>query len=269
VAKRVKYALADLPEAGTVFAMPLADGRVGVCRVLRRATEDIPRALVAASDWISSKPPPLDHPAVRKTLTISHHNWWNSPVAMWVSAPPPKEFRLIGRIAVTPEDTKAQSNSYTGWESFALHVLSQWRWDNEREAVVAEDKIKQAAQLAKRQEEMQKRTDYLSKISFSDLLAKDLFSTWDEYPPEKAKEGCQEIIRTFIRTLAAAKEPIEKRFVSSELKKCVECLNQFDAQNNNFIETIEREDICEALEDVVNAAKFPKLIEKVENWRDW
>jgi hypothetical protein len=42
-----------------------------------------------------------------------------------------------------------------------------------------------------------------------------------------------------------------------------------DSEQNGFIETIEREDLCEVLEMVLNAAKFPGLMDEVEDWRDW
>ena len=123
--------------------------------------------------------------------------------------------------------------------------------------------------MAKRTEAKRKRAENLAAISFSKLLAKDLFPTWKDYPPKAAKEGCQKIIQFFIRILDIAEKPLDQNFVTKELKKCIEELNQFDSQNKNFIETVEREDLCEVLEDIVNAAKFPDLIEKVENWKNW
>lgn len=269
MAKRKKYVLADFPEAGTVFSMPLADGRVGICRVLRKTDKEIPCALVAASDWISNEPPPLNHPSVCKILVKNHHNWKNAREILWVTSPPPKNFVALGRVDNDPQDTKLECNSYGGWESCAVQVLAQWRWDNEREAVLAEDEVKKTLDSTKRKEAVRKRTEYLAAISFLELLAKDLFPTWDDYPPTTAKEGCQQIIQSFIHTLDAAEKPLARNLVESELKKCVETLNQFDSQNKNFIETIEREDLCEVLEDVVNAAKFPDLIEKIGDWRDW
>jgi hypothetical protein len=269
MARRRKYTLADLPEAGTVFAVPLADGRVGVCRVLKKAIwMGSPCVLIAASDWIADKAPPLDHPAVQKILVLNHHNWSGKQNLVWVSEPPPREFHMLGRIEVPANDSNLTCGTYSGWDSPAIQVLAQWRWDNEREAVLAEDEKKRALESAKRTEAIQKRAEYLSKISFSDLLSRDLFPTWKGYPPRAAKTDCQCIIHSFIRTLDAAPKPLTRNFVSKELKQCVEALNQLDSRRN-FIETVEREDLCEVLEDIVNAAKFPDLVEKVKDWRDW
>lgn len=269
MARRKKLTLADLPEAGTVFAMPLSDGRTGLCRVIRKEDKEIPCALVAASDWIGNELPEPNDPAVRRILINRHHNWVEQPAMLWVSGPPPKEFRMFGKIDALPKDLKLDSGSYGAWNFFPIQVLAQWRWDNERAAVLAEDEVKKALDSAKRTGLARKRAEYLTTISFSELLAKNLFPTWNDYPPKAAKEGCLEIIQSFIRTLDEAKKTIDRDFATKELKKCIEELNQFDSKNKNFIETVERDDLCEVLEDIVNAAKYPDLIEKVAEWRDW
>jgi len=248
--------------------MPLAGGRFGVCRVIRKKVDGVPCALVAISDWIGNEPPQLNDPAVRRILIKNHHNWKNGPEVIWVSSPPPTEFRRLGVIDVPSEDAKIDSEWHGGW-NFSEQPLMQWRWDNEHETVLAEDAAKNAIESAKRKEAIQKRAEYLTAISFSELLAKDLFPTWDDYPPEAAKEGCQQIVQSFIRTLDASEKPLARNFVSKELKKCIEELNQFDSKNKNFIETVERDDLCEVLEDIANAAKFPDLMEKVKDWKDW
>jgi hypothetical protein len=266
---RRRYKLADLPEEGSVFALPLANGQTGICRVLRKTIQDVPRVLVAASDWIGDGPPPLNDPAIFRTLVTTHHKWNNEPVVIWVATPPPKEFKFIGKIVIDAKEARMESNSFAGWEYFAIQVLAQWRWDNEREAVLAEDDKKRASDLAKQAEASRKRAEYLSTVSLSDLLAKDLFPGWSDYPPPKARKGCKEIIHNFICALAGAKAPLGRDFVSSELERCVKALNHFDTQNKNFIETIEREDLCAVLEEIVSAAKYRELIDKVEDWRDW
>jgi hypothetical protein len=200
---------------------------------------------------------------------LNHHNWKEQSEVLWVSTPPPKEFKLLGKIEVLPQDFKQTCNSFSSWDSLSIQVLAQWRWDNEREAVLAEDEKKKAVQAVQRNEEVQKRFEYLATISFSQLLSKDLFPTWVDYPPKQAGEGCKKIIRSFIQALDTAEKPLDLNSVADELKKCVEELNQFDSKNKNFIETVEREDLCEVLEDVLNAAKFPDLIEKIEEWKDW
>jgi hypothetical protein len=267
--RRRKNVLADLPEPGTVFAMPLADGRTGICRILRRVVQDIPCVLVATSDWIAEQPPALNDPAVRRFLTLTHHNWSGKPEMLWIGEPPPKEFRNLGRIEVLRKDTKTDCGSCGSWESLPLQVLMQWRWEHDHEAVEAEDAAKKVLETTKRAEGSRKRAEYLSTVSFADLLAKDLFLTWDEYPPKAAKKSCQRIIQSFIRSLDDGSKPLPEDFVRQKLKECVQAINRLDSEQNGFVETIEREDLCDVLEVVLNAAKFPGLMENVEDWRDW
>ena len=167
------------------------------------------------------------------------------------------------------KDTKADCGSYGGWESLPLQVLLQWRWDHERKKVLAEDAAKRDLEVAKGADVTRKRFAYLANVSFADLLAKDLFPNWDEYPPKKAKEGCRRIVQSFIKDLVAAPKPLARDFVRDRLKECVQELNKFDLKQKHFIETVEREDLCEVLEEVLHAAKFPELAESIEEWRDW
>jgi len=123
--------------------------------------------------------------------------------------------------------------------------------------------------LTRRVQLAQERSTYLSNISLDDLLKKELFPTWEDYPPKKAKEGCQEIIRSLILALHGEEKPLSVAFVTQKLKECVEQLNQFDRKQKKFIETVERENLCEVLEEVACAAKCPSLVEKIDEWKDW
>jgi hypothetical protein len=269
MARRQKYTLADLPEAGTVFAMPLDDGRTGICRVIRTEKKSIPCVLVGASDWIGNGTPALDDAAIRRILIKNHHNWAGQPELLWISRPPPKEFRNIGKIKAILGDLRLDCGYYGDWDSLRIQVLAQWRWEHDRTAVLAEDEKEKNLNAEKRMVAEKKRLEYLATVSFSDLLEKELFPTWLDYPPQQAKESCQKSIKQLVQQLSEAKKPLTKDFVVAQLKKCVQDLNRLDAENNNFIETVERDDICEVLEEVVNVAKFPDLAEKIYDWREW
>jgi hypothetical protein len=66
----------ELPPPGTVFTMPLADGRVGVCGVWQiKSGRGKARALAGSSDSIDHAPLTLDDPAVRRILVLKHHVW--------------------------------------------------------------------------------------------------------------------------------------------------------------------------------------------------
>src|SRR5687768_1791058 len=82
---RPKYNEEDFPAPGTVFVAPMDDGRFSSGRVLRRQFQGgAQAALITASPWIGSEPPPLDLPELKETLVLSHHNWKDRREFVWV-----------------------------------------------------------------------------------------------------------------------------------------------------------------------------------------
>lgn len=269
MARRKQYQECDFPAAGTVYVMPLADRRVGVCRVLRVGSDlGSPAALVAASPWVGGEAPSLASPEIRKTLTLTHHKWAGKREVVWLSEPPPASFRQLGRIELPKKDLETDSGTYAAWSSLPLQVFAQWRWDNEREAVLAEDIERErnaAREQARRGEE---RKQYLAKVTLAELAEKDLFPQWDEYPPPAARRGTLKIMHELIEQLRREPE-LTASAARTHLETYVRKLNRLDHLHRGFIETVERDDICEVFEEILAAAKFPELLETIHEWRDW
>jgi len=80
---------------------------------------------------------------LRPILYLTHHSWENDPNVLWISDEPPQELMFIGTIDPTPEEQAIQCMSFGSWPSLILQPLAQWRWDNERNAVLAEDMIEE------------------------------------------------------------------------------------------------------------------------------
>jgi len=76
-------------------------------------------------------------------------------------------------------------------------------------------------------------------------------------------------MQSFIRCLDAAPKPLLGDFVLVKLKECVQAINRLDSEQKGFIETVEREDLCDVLETILHAAKFHELTERIDDWRDW
>jgi hypothetical protein len=272
MARLTKPRAEDFPSAGTVFAMPLADGRTGICRVVRFRGKsggiDFLSILVAASDWVSDGPPALNDPAVRRILPLKR-NFKGRPCLTWILKLPPAKFQKLGQIEASNQDAETRSNSYGTWEGLADGVLMEWRWEHDREKVDAEKAVELATSLSKQAEARQTRAAYLSTVSFPTLLAKELFPTWSEYQHEATKEECERIIKSLINALAENTGPLSRTFVSAQFQTCVEKLNEFNTQNENFIETDEREDLFLLFEEIMNAAKHPDLVQNIDKWREW
>lgn len=53
------------------------------------------------------------------------------------------------------------------------------------------------------------------------------------------------------------------------LKECVEAFNRLDEENDHFIETDEREDICKQLEEIAHACGMGTRAAEVREGRTW
>ena len=249
--------------------MLLSDGRLGACRVLRIGSDfGSPAALVAASPWIGSEAPGLACREIRKTLTLNHHKWNERREVVWVSEPPPAAFKELGKIKLSKKDLKATSGTFAGWDSLPFQVLAQWRWDNDREAVLAEDIEMERKEAHEQNRRARERQQYLSKVTLDDLARKDLFPQWSDRPPPAARNDTTRVMRAFIQNLKR-----ERRLASGRarvhLEACVRELNRLDQLHRGFIETVEREDLYEVFEEILAAAKLPELLGSIDEWRDW
>ncbi len=268
--KRPKFSEDDLPVPGTVFASPMADGRFCSGRVLRRQTEGgYPSALIATSPWIGNGLPSLDLSELRETLVLNHHGWENVRWHFWVSERMPSNFAILGRIEVSDEEFSADSNSYANWNAVALQVLAQWRWDNDREALLREEALKTAADAESRRRAAETRAKYLKELTLDTLVGRTWFANWEQDSDEAPRhlEAARAVISTLIEELRTATK-LTKVTAKRFLRRSVEAFNRLDSERQ-FIDTVERDDIYEAYEQIMSAARFPQLADCIDEWRDW
>lgn len=263
-----------LPSQGDAFAVPLDDGRYSVCRVLLDASSDAAKqwnahcVLVACSAWIGAEVPQPDDPALRPILCLTHHSWAGKREMAWISDPVPDEFIPIGRIPPTPEEMATTCGTFSGWASMALQPLLQWRWDHDRAAVLAEDKVKQAETAVLREKAAAERRAYLAAVTLADLSAHEFFPRWEEYPPEEPARASRALMSTTVRRLIELGETASEEERRAVLRGCIESFNELDARLG-FIATIEREDICEEFEALVHACGLGRYADLADEWREW
>src|SRR5262245_39768407 len=197
----------NLPTAGTAF--PLADGRYSVCRVLLDATSKQSKEwktnpiLVAGSTWIGDQVPNPADPALRPILYLNHHTWRNEPNVAWVSDEPPQEFIRIGTITPTAKERAFPCASFGTWATITIQPLAQWRWDNDRDAVLAEDaadKKKLAEHWSKLRQD---RDQYLGRVTLDELRKRRFFRHWKDYPPAKYTRAARKILTDTVEQLLA------------------------------------------------------------------
>ncbi len=269
MARKRKTATIPLKEvrAGDAFLAPLEDGRRCVCRVLRVA-EDHSRVLVVASPWVGTQPPDLGDPRLREVFSPTHHSWRGDPWISWITVPVPATFTRLGEIPPTEAEAVRDCASWAGgWESFPLQVFLQWRWDHERDKVLAEDAAEERAAKAAREEE---RRAYrpLPTQTLEDRRRRVPFESWTGYVDPPALRGARRIIRETIDALIALGPEASEPARIDAFRHCVERFNRLD-EEQQFIDTIEREDICELLDELAGLVGLDDYDDCLTGRRNW
>ena len=257
-----------LPISGAVFAFPIDEGRFGACRVIRYATDDDEvwqfgknGMLVACSAWIGNAIPDQQDLALGSILNLTHHSYDNEPAVIWISCKPPNDFTSIGIIEPTIEDKAIKCRGLSGWEFCQYQVLAQWRWDNDREAVLAEDKIK-AEELQRAQRAFKQ---YKPNFTLKKLSDHQFFERWKEYPPQKAIDASRQIMADTVQKLLNMGKSVPESERMAVIQQSVEQFNAID----DFIETIEREDIWEEYQNIIHACGLGAHEDLIDKWREW
>lgn len=263
-----------LPSQGDAFAVPLADGRYSVCRVILDNDSEAARrtkssnVLVACSQWVGSEIPKADDPSLLPILCLTHHAWKGKPEILWISEPVPETFIPIGRIPPAESELSIVCNAFGGWGSMTVQPLLQWRWDNDRDAVLAEDAEKLVRESDDRRKAALQRQDYLSQLTLNDLTTHQFFPNWDEYHSKRATRTARHIMQTTVRSLIELGESASEEDRMSLLQSCIESFNEFNT-DVEFIDTVIREAICEEFELIVHACGLGQHENLADEWRNW
>jgi hypothetical protein len=263
-----------LPVEGSAFAFPAGDGRFAVCRVLVGATETHPdkrgfdSILIASSDWLGDSVPSVDEPAIRSILAPTHHAWDGRPNVVWAYDEPPPELVPIGHLGPTGKEKKMRCAVHGSWKSVMIQPLLQWRWDHEREAVLAEDAQKENSALVTRKKEQRVRNKYLESVTLEDLRTHVFFRRWTDYPSAKVIAASRAIMSRTVKDLLVLGSQASEAERMAVLQTCIELFNEIDAKQG-WIETIEREAICEEFEAIVHACGLGHYKDLADEWRDW
>lgn len=145
--------------AGAAFAFPIGDGRFSVCRVLLDPSSHVQRGqsldwmtrfldglrkskiLIACSNWIGNGIPQADDPALRTILHLNRGCYKDWPIVLWISLTEdmPEDFIYIGTIVPSAKEIEINCSVAGSWSWVTRQPLAQWRWDNDRDALLAEE----------------------------------------------------------------------------------------------------------------------------------
>jgi len=269
-----------LPERGEVFLMPLADGRIGACRVLRgvldgeEAREVWQRGcvLVAATPWVGDEPPALNEPLLREVLRIrvSHHSNAQHPYLGWVREPVPVSFTRLGVVEPTDSDERlllirphSIDNGY--WKYFPGQALSQWRRDREHEALTREEEERgpQSREAAR------ERQGWPAALNLPQLRKKRRFLTWREFVEDKPLRATRRAFRDTVQALIDLGPAPRTRDALRILRACIRRLNELDEEHDHFIMSSERDELFDEFDEIVHAVGLGDYPSMADRWRDW
>jgi len=191
-----------------------------------------------------------------------------------------KAIVLIGRVQLTAEESGlggdiisfAVGTSHATLNAVNSTAEGEWRWANDREALIAEHEKTRARDAAIRAAEEERYRTRLSKLTWDQLLSETPFERWSPsppFPPANFTQSARQTIHAACRDLSALGPKPKKAQVRAVLKGCVEWFNKADAEAGSVIETEEREDIFAALEEMAFVARQKALVEEIDAWRDW
>jgi hypothetical protein len=108
----------------------------------------------------------------------------------------------------------------------------------------------------------------LEKVRRTAALA---FQQWDGYVSGGLVKASRDLFQQLIESLIALGSTPSVTDVLFVLQSFIEAMNRLDSENGHWITTVEREDICEALDRVIELTGLQDREELDEGtiWRDW
>ena len=259
-----------LPMQGDAFAVPFEGGLYGVYRVLadvnsergKRWSDDC--VLVACSEWFGTEVPTTVDPALRGILRLTYQSPTGRRALFWVWNSVPEDFIPIGRIQPTPDEITLDAQGISGWELLATHCRLQWQWDNDRTAL--DNERQTSCDDEKKQES--KRRAFLADVTLKDLQNHEFFPRWNGKAQTKAIRESRKLMAATVRRLIDLGESASEKDRKAILQSCIESFNELDSKLE-FIETVERKDICVEFEALVHACGLGKFENMADEWREW
>jgi len=89
-------------------------------------------------------------------------------------------------------------------------------------------------------------------VTLDDLRGHTFFANWKDYPPLKVIRASRKVMAITVEALVELGPRASESNRMAILQRCIESFNILDAKMH-FIETVEREDICEEFEAIVHA----------------
>ncbi len=273
--------MSKLPVTGEVFALEVSKGLDVLFRVVASLGKTRCVVLTRASS--------LGSPLLFEAQPHSHHSWNRPQLGGWVSQGPPGELRPLGVVVLRkgeaervlhPEvwvklDRKTAELSrkvlpLVAWSSLVDDARAQWRWDHQREAVLAEDAQREREKKSLFEAALAaqgKRRATIQKKGVASLKRKRFFAAWKgAVPPAMIKEA-EAAMQAAVSSLEG-KSPAQ---AVRRLSTLVRTFNKLGGRHGRSFDTSDREDIMDAVSTVAFACGvedevFDEVIDAVRDF---
>jgi hypothetical protein len=227
------------------------------------------RVLVEGLDWLGASRPTLDDVRGGKALLLDHHAWRSAPNRHFVDGSPPPSFEPLGVIKPTSRERATRCSSWGSWEAFPLQCLLEWRWKHDRKTLLAEEAFAEAERAKRAAAAARKHEARRARQTLGDLRRRPFFSSWSDRRPAAVVRASRALVRAAIDRLTELGPRARESAKMKVFNDCVEAFNRLDEENGHFIETSEREDLCEQLEAIAHAGGLGHRADEVHAARDW
>ncbi len=210
-------------------------------------------------------------PALFEVQPFAHHNWNRPLLGGWVSEAPPVGLRSLGvvplrageaervlhpeawvKLAKKTAELSHKVLPLCAWGLLINDARTQWRWDHQRAEVLAEDAKLEREKKAKFEAAIAaqgKRKATLQTRGVASLKRRRFFGAWKGAVPKAMIAEAEAAMREAVLSLEG-KSPAQ---AARRLAKLVRTFNELDGSHGRSFDTIDREDIMEAVGTVAFA----------------
>lgn len=257
-------------QAGQVFAFPLNwDAYWGACRIVRI---DKGAAVLATLEWIGTARPTLEQVSDCPLVYDNHGPFEGDPAIFWGAQTPPPDFEYVGlsapshtELALTTCHCQGRvclcKRRQGGWKACRANLVRYWQWKIDREGYeTARAVVRQELERVNAQQSSQPEP-----LTLADFRRTTLFAGWEGYREKSLIEASRRIFGATVDKLAGL-EPGQVDARLNVMQACIEQFNDLDSEHA-FIETIEREEICEAFAQLARIVGLEEDL--ADRWREW
>ncbi|MEM6679184.1 MAG: hypothetical protein AAF675_15065 [Pseudomonadota bacterium] len=262
---------------------PSPTGRWAAIKIIAHRKGDAPPdhavTVIAVLDHVSAMRPSLDALAtvgVMKKPAQIHDprgETVSAYVALYQDEKAAPDLHVLGTLPVSAAEGAFETDGYSPVHALSFLIEFAWRSVHDADALVAEQARLRADAEARVGARARQRRERLRGVTMQILLRETVLVAWEDRAEFISPEFLRLIRRRFrnlLREIQALGPKPRKGDVRLALRLFVEWVNGANAAcPDTPIETMEREEPHELLEEVAWAAGQKGLVVEFDDWREW